>query len=68
MKLRILRGFCLGPAGDVYPGDVIDAAIIPARMIKPYIQAGKLEQIVPEDHVPDEPPVKKGGRRNVTST
>lgn len=68
-KLRILRGFCLGKAGDVYPGDVIDATIIPARMIIPYVLAGKLEPIE-ADHAHDEPApavAKKGGKKNAAS-
>ncbi|HSW62180.1 MAG TPA: hypothetical protein VLH56_02495 [Dissulfurispiraceae bacterium] len=68
-KLRILRGFCLGPVvGDVYPGDVIDAALIPARTLRPYILAGKLEPIVAEDHVHDESaPAKRGGKKHAIS-
>jgi hypothetical protein len=63
-KLRILRGFCLGKGVDVYPGDVIDAAIIPPRMIRPYLLAGKLEPIEADD---EPAPAKKGGKKNAAS-
>jgi hypothetical protein len=58
-KLKVLRGFCLGPNGDVYPGEVIDSALVPVRMLKPCIMAGKLEEIIPDDEGEENKPLTK---------
>ncbi len=68
-QLRILRGFCLGGGVDVYPGQEISGDKIPAGQLKSYLQSGKVEEIIPEDHTHEENDAasvvknNKGGRK-----
>jgi len=56
MRVRVLRGFCLGGGRDAYPGDIVDMDEIGARQ---YIGTGKVAPVLEAVQVSDEVPANR---------
>lgn len=65
MKVKIIRGFCLGAGKDVYPGDEIE---VDDRVAAYYIASGKAEPVAAPPALAADPvaaadePTKRGKR------